>query len=245
MQIAYNAGSSERASSWMSCYRGVLLMEWIRRLLADWRGMRPAEIRRVVLMVLDGLEPARVDEYLEQGVLHNLALLSDVGTRAKWNDSSPLALDTCAAALAKRGLRTTTLLSPERLPPQDVDSLSAADRDQQERLISELARGRGGLVLSVFDLPARLGRLFGTHPDAGQQQVIRDVYLRMDEIVGKAYSFVDERTTLVVGVRGAGYGEPSTAAPSSGLIFTSFRLDDSAGVGLDVLRHLRAETGEP
>ncbi len=244
MQIAYNAGSGECASSELSCYRGALLMEWIRRLLADWGGRRPGEIRRVVLVVLDGLEPARVDELLEQGVLHNLALLSDVGTRAKWNDSSPLALDTCAAALAKRGLRTTTLLSPERLPPQDVDSLSAADRDQQERLIAELSRGRGGLVVAVFDLPAQLGRLFGPYPDASQQQVIRDVYLRMDEIVGKAYSFVDERTALVVWVRGAGYGDPSSA-PSSGLIFASFRSDNSVGVGLDVLRHLRAALGEP
>jgi len=228
-------------------------MEWMRRLLAGRRATGTGQFRRVVLVVLDGLEPALVDRYLEQGWLHNIALLGDVGTRAAWINSRPVALDGCAAIVAKRGIRTTVLVPlPGPMPP-DVESLCAADRDQQERLLAALMRRRPGLVLSVFDLPARLVQLFGhgpvAGPDASQQQVIRDVYVRMDEVVGKAFSFVDDRTALVVGIPAQPLVGASADALAAGLVFASCRTDciDPSGVAIpsDLVRLLGVETGSP
>jgi hypothetical protein len=228
-------------------------MEWMRRLLAGMRATATGRFRRVVLVVLDGLEPGLVELYLEQGLLHNLALLSDVGTRAVWINSRPLTLDNYAATVAKSGIRTTTLFPLSCPTPPDVEALCAADRDQQERLLAALLRGRSGLVLSVFDLPARLVQLFShgpdANPDAGQQQVLRDVYVRMDEVVGKAFSLVDDRTALVVGIPAQRFAEASADALAAGLVFASCRTDciDPSGVTFpaDLLRLMGVETGEP
>jgi hypothetical protein len=172
-------------------------MNWLRRLVANWRTTRPGQFRRVIVLLFDGLEPAAVDRYLDEGPLHYLALVSDVGTRDEWAEFEPLEPAEFAATLTGRGLRTVVLPALSEPPPDGLAGICAADRRQQERLLAALSRGRSEVIVAVFDMAAQLARLYGPHPDADQQRIIRDVYARMDEIVGKAFSFVDDRTALL------------------------------------------------
>ena len=93
---------------------------------------------------------------------------------------------------------------------------------------------RDGVVVCVFDMAAQLGRLYGPQLSAEQQLVMRDVYARMDEVVGKAMSFVDDRTVLVVIARGA----DSDVEPiqSRGLAFASCRLESALTKGADLTK---------
>lgn len=182
-------------------------MEWLRQLFAKRRIGRRRGFRRVILLVFEGLEPALVHEYLEQGLVHYLALLSDIGWRIDWTPARPIVVSELAGALRRHGLRTVVLPAADVSPPGDLRAISAADRGQQERLIAALRRWRPEVVAAWFDMPMQLARLFGPEPDAPSRQVLRDVYARMDEIVGKAFSFVDEQTVLVAAI-----GSPQTGA---------------------------------
>jgi hypothetical protein len=80
------------------------------------------------------------------------------------------------------------------------------------------------VVVGVFDMPARVEQLFGPRPDESQHLVLRDVYARMDEIVGKAFSFVDEQTALLVVVGAQRVGEVAPPSARAGLLFSSRKL---------------------
>ena len=196
---------------------GQLWMGWFQRLVDRWRAGEPVRVHRVFVVVLEGLDSSLVDHHLEQGLLQNLALLSDIGTRATWVDFREFDPNDLNASLAEQRLRVVTLPASSEAPA-DLHAVCAADRRQQERMIAVLRRGKAGVVVAVFDMLAQLARLYGPQPDADQQLVIRDVYARMDEVVGKAYSFVDERTALLAAIRG-----PSDL--EAGLIFASVPLD--------------------
>ena len=69
------------------------LLTWpIRRLWRAFRGHRTAanaKVRRVVIVGLDGLEPELVDEYLEAGLLPNLAQLKASGSYTRLGTTCP------------------------------------------------------------------------------------------------------------------------------------------------------------
>jgi hypothetical protein len=190
-------------------------MNWLWDWLATWRAGKPVRVRRVIVVVLEGLEPSLVDHHLGQGLLQNLALLSDIGTRVAWGGAGAFDVDGFKASLPGRRVR---VLSADSQAHADLPALCATDRRQQERMIGVLRRRRSGVIVAVFDLVAQLARLYGPRPDAEEQLVIRDVYARMDEVVGKAYSFVDERTALLAAIRAPSDSE-------AGLIFSNVSLD--------------------
>jgi hypothetical protein len=205
-------------------------MDWFWRLLGRERTRGPSKIRRVIVLVIDGLEPALVDEYLDEGLLHHLALLSDIGGRAPLLDSGAEARAVCGSlrhAISRLGVQAVELPPVEPSPPADLAAICAADRQQQERLLAALARSRPAVVIGVFDMPARLKRLFGSRPDESQRLVLRDVHARMDEIVGKAFSFVDERTALLAVVSGKNPGDVTPPSAPVALLFSSRKLSDS------------------
>lgn len=173
-------------------------MNWLRNLLAAWRTKRTRGIRRVVVLKLVGLDLSRVDQYLAEGLLHYLALLGDIGSRARLEGANVLDVVSVAENLRFHGLRAIALANVPPASPVDLDRLCVADRAQQEQLICVLQRRQPCVVLCEFDMLVQLGLLFGPEPDADQQLILRDVYARMDEIVGKALSFVDEATALLV-----------------------------------------------
>jgi hypothetical protein len=84
-----------------------------------------------------------------------------------------------------------------------------------------LSRRRTQVVAAVFDMPLQLERLFGPHPQSDQQLILRDVYARMDEVVGKAFSFVDETTVLLAVVPGRQCPEPEAQGPVAGSMYVS------------------------
>lgn len=70
-------------------------LRWTWRVLRGRGARRRAKVHRVVVLGLDGLDPVLMDEYLEQGLLPNLARLRDTGTYARlgttWPPLSPVA----------------------------------------------------------------------------------------------------------------------------------------------------------
>ncbi len=200
-------------------------MAWLWRLLARWRTRRQSRVCHVVVVGFEGLEPALVDHYLEQGLLHNLALLGDVGTRAAWVDSRPFDAASLAATIGGHGVQVVLLPAQSAPGQENLTTICADDTAQQERLIAALARSRPGVVVCVFDMPARQQILSGPHPDEGQRIVLRDVYARMDEIVGKAFSFVDDRTVLLAAIPSFNVAGVATESAAQGLIFASCPLD--------------------
>ncbi len=71
---------------------GAMMIWPIRRLWRAIRGRRAvakAQAKRVVIVGLDGLEPTLVDEYLEQGLLPNLAKLRNTGTYSRLGTTYP------------------------------------------------------------------------------------------------------------------------------------------------------------
>ena len=200
-------------------------MDWFWRLVGHWQSNGSNKIRRVIVLVIDGIEPALVDEYLEQGLLHHLALLGDIGGRTPLINSAMLAAGgSLCDAVGELGVRSVELRSVVPRQPANLAAICAADREQQERLYTALGRSRPPVVVGVFDMPARVEQLFGTRPDESQRLVLRDVYARMDEIVGKAFSFVDEQTALLVVVGAQRVGEVAPPSARAGLLFSSRKL---------------------
>ncbi|MGD9633025.1 MAG: hypothetical protein AB7U97_07085 [Pirellulales bacterium] len=150
----------------------------------------------MVVLWLSGLDVARVDQLLEVGLLHYLALLSDIGVRVRVEGDAVVDFDSFVRRVRTIAPRTKALSPVPAAVPIDLDGICAADRAQQERLFAALDRRRPQVVACEFDMVAQLNRLFGSTPDE-QQLILRDVYARMDENVGKAFSFVDEETALV------------------------------------------------
>ena len=217
-------------------------MNLFRRSLAEWKKRRWASNSRVIILRLEALIPELVLRYLGEGLFQHLALLSDVGSRI---ESAGCAADLASfrAALHRHVVHAAYL--PAAPLPADVnlDDICAADRLQQERLIAVLKGRRPRVVACEFDMVAQLGRLYGTQPSGEQQLVMRDVYARMDEIVGKAMSFVDDRTALIVMLHAA----DSEVEPgqSKTLVFASCRLEpasvERADLAKIVLRLLNFE----
>jgi hypothetical protein len=210
-------------------------MNWLRRWMANWRSRAPRPIRRVIVLLLDGLEPALVDHYLEQGLLHYLALLSDVGLRTVWRESAPVDLDSWKAIFREHRVGLAVLPTPSDSKSGNLMALAAADRRQQENLLTALGRKRSGVVVAAFDMARHLQQLLSNEPDENQRQVARDVYARMDEIVGKAFSFVDDRTVLIaVALRSPDPGLGKSTA--GGILFASCRSEAFASLPADLPR---------
>jgi hypothetical protein len=199
-------------------------MEWFRRLIALGRSKYDDRVRRVIVIVLEGLKLELVDRYLEQGLLHNLALLSDVGTRTTLDASLSNDLETVAKAVTNNRLKSVVLSPVPISGAIDLQSICVADRAQQERLIAALSRRRIQVVAAMFDMPLQLEMLFGPRPQSDEQLILRDVYARMDEIVGKAFSFVDTSTVLLAVIPGRHSSEPIHRGAAAGRLFVSRRL---------------------
>jgi predicted AlkP superfamily phosphohydrolase/phosphomutase len=96
----------------------------------------------------------------------------------------------------------------------EVAFLSAAydiDAERQQMFFDALERVNRGLVACVFDAPDRIQHMFwrfrdDRHPARGSDQsridahrhTIRDMYVRMDELVGRTLARIDDRTALLV-----------------------------------------------
>lgn len=174
-------------------------MNPLLRLFERWWPKGQGWLRRRILLEIVGLEPTAVDRYLGEGLLHNLALLSDIGGRASLD--GPLAAQTAAirATASKRGVRVIELRQALESGDSQLSTICRDDESQQARLIEQLSlRTSNELVIAMFDMPARLNKLFGPNPINAERLVLRDVYARMDEVVGKAYSFVDDSVALAV-----------------------------------------------
>jgi hypothetical protein len=170
-------------------------MNWYQRWWAGWRGEGPT---RVAILSLEGLERGLVDRYFEEGSLPNLAFLGDVGQRFDVDDCRSLDPIALCEALRQRRVRARFIPPPRIASPADLDVICAADRAQQERLIAALERRRPRVIVASFPMMVQLAELFGPTPGGTQQQVLRDVVARMDEVVGKALSVIDARTILLV-----------------------------------------------
>lgn len=85
------------------------------------------------------------------------------------------------------------------------------DRERQQMFFDTLRRVRQGVVACVFDAPDRIQHMFWrfheqSHPARGSdparieanRHVIRDMYVRMDELVGKTLASLDHDTALIV-----------------------------------------------
>ena len=70
-------------------------LRWAWRAARSRKALARAKVRRVVILGLDGLDPMLVDQYLEEGLLPNLAKLRDVGVYSRlgttWPPLSPVA----------------------------------------------------------------------------------------------------------------------------------------------------------
>lgn len=173
-------------------------MNWFQRWLAGWRGAGPA---RLVVVLIDGADLALVDRFLGEGLLPHLALLCDVGQRIDFEDGrhfEPLAI---LELLRERHIQAQLLSLLPLDADADLEAICVADRAQQVRMRVALGRRRWRAVVAVFPMLAQLETLFGPAPNAEQRLVLRDVHVRMDEVVGKAFSFVDARTVLLAVVR--------------------------------------------
>ncbi len=70
-------------------------IRWIWRAIRNRRALAKAKVRRVVILGLDGLDPQLVEEFLEEGLLPNLARLKESGSYTRmgttWPPLSPVA----------------------------------------------------------------------------------------------------------------------------------------------------------
>lgn len=70
-------------------------IRWVWRAVRGRKALSRAKVSRVVILGLDGLDPQLTDEYLEAGLLPNLAKLRDTGTYTRlgttWPPLSPVA----------------------------------------------------------------------------------------------------------------------------------------------------------
>jgi hypothetical protein len=187
---------------------------------------RPSgRIRRVIVLVLQGFDWPRAEQYLGEGLFHYLPLLSDIGTHFELRSDAAFDVDSCVAFLRAAGIRVELFAGVPTSAEANLDELCVADRAQQEQLFTHLRRRRSGVVVAKFDLLTRIERLFGSQLTAEQQLVIRDVHARMDEHVGKAFSFVDRETALVVVIPARFVkSNPTSREPSNCRVFLSCKL---------------------
>ncbi len=114
---------------------------------------------------------------------------------------------------ATLGLAEDTSSLSEGLMTEKAFLESAYDihEERQQMFFDALSRVRCGLVACVFDAPDRIQHMFwrfhdDRHPARGtdrravelNRHVIRDMYGRMDALVGKTMSLIDDRTDLLV-----------------------------------------------
>lgn len=64
-------------------------MRWLWRAMRGRRGAVGAKVKRVLIVGLDGLEPTLADQFLDEGLLPNLARLRDSGTYARLGTTCP------------------------------------------------------------------------------------------------------------------------------------------------------------
>jgi hypothetical protein len=71
----------------------MVIASWpVRRIWRAVRGRKAllrAEVRRVVILGLDGLEPSLTEEFLEEGILPNLAKLKELGSYRRLGTTCP------------------------------------------------------------------------------------------------------------------------------------------------------------
>lgn len=220
-------------------------MKYLRWLNGSPREDRPASVSRVIALRLEGLVPALVLRYLEEGLFQHLALLIDIGTRIELEVDVATDLGTFCAAMRSHGVHAALLPAAPLPATANLEDICAADRLQQERLIAVLKGRRQRVVACEFDMVAQLGRLYGTRLNDQQQLLMRDVYARMDEIVGKALSFVDDGTVLIVVLHAADSDSEAEPSQSKNLAFSSCRfepaLTSNADLAKIVLRRLNFE----
>ena len=116
-------------------------------------------------------------------------------------------------AFATLGLAEDTWSLSERLMGEDAFLKMAYDIDDERKnmFFDSLSRVSRGLVVCVFDAPDRIQHMFWRfhekdHParDADEakneayRHTIRDMYQRMDELVGRTMATISEDTALVV-----------------------------------------------
>jgi hypothetical protein len=170
-------------------------------LAEHWQKQGQGGLRRRILLEIVGLEPAAIDRYLGEGLLHNLALLSDIGQRARLDGSVATEIATLRATANQRGVRVIELTTALESGDSQLSTICRDDELRQTRLFEQLDRRPAGeLIICSFDMPARLRRLFGSNPSESEQLVLRDTYARMDEVVGKAFSFIDDSMALAIAV---------------------------------------------
>jgi hypothetical protein len=159
-------------------------------LFERWLPKGQGGLRRRILLEIVGLEPVAVDRYLGEGLLHNLALLSDVGGRGRLVGTAAAEIAVLRATAGERKMRVVDLSPAPQGGDSQLSTICRDDESQQARLIEQLSRRPAGeLVVATFDMPARLHQLYGPNPSDAERLVLRDVYARMDEVVGKVYSF--------------------------------------------------------
>ena len=114
---------------------------------------------------------------------------------------------------ATLGLAEDTWSLSEGLMSEEAFLKAAYDIDEerQQMFFDSLQRVKRGLIACVFDAPDRIQHMFWrfgdeSHPARGSnvsridanRHVIRDMYVRMDKLVGKTISSIDDETALVV-----------------------------------------------
>jgi predicted AlkP superfamily phosphohydrolase/phosphomutase len=114
---------------------------------------------------------------------------------------------------ATLGLAEDTWSLSEGLMTEEAFLTAAYDIDQerQQMFLDALRRVPRGLIVCVFDAPDRIQHMFWrfadeAHPARGadigrieaNRHVIREMYVRMDQLVGKTMASLDDGTALVV-----------------------------------------------
>jgi hypothetical protein len=204
-------------------------MNPLLRLFECWLPKGQGGLRRRILIEIVGPEPVAVDRYLGEGLLHNLALLSDVGGRGRLAHTAAAEIAAVRATAGQCKVRVIELSPAPGVGNSQLSTICRDDESQQARLIEQLSRRPAGeLVVATFDMPARLRRLFGSNPSESEQLVLRDVHARMDEIVGKAYSFVDDSVALAVVIAPRPDRQSICDAPPPALVFSSRGLNSTS-----------------
>lgn len=207
----------------------------IERLISKGQG----GLQRRILLEIVGLEPAAVDRYLGEGLLHNLALLSDVGGRGRLVGTAAAEIAVLRATAGERKMRVVELSPALQGGDSQLSTICRDDESQQARLIEQLRRRPAGeLVVAKFDMPARLNQLFGCNPSESDGLVLRDVYARMDEVVGKVYSFIDDSVALAVVLAPQNDRQSICDAPQPALVFSSRVLNSTSDSACTLLAAL-------
>lgn len=175
-------------------------MTSLRTLWDRWRGKSPNLVRRVIVLVLEGFDLSFAERLWDEGLLHYMSTLSDLGARLELHGDESNSLAAAAASLRAAGVRVSSPQSCAATANANLDEICDADRTLQERLFKQLMRHPDGVVIATFDMLARIERHCKSRVLTDSPSILRDVHARMDEHVGKALSFVDESTVLIVAI---------------------------------------------